>query len=108
MIPAYSHTLFSALPADTDYFYVVYSLVFQLKKQGTNSSPSHGKMVNIPGWLYYKAILKTLLICLKYLKLIWLMCNFPNGSALFPYIDDLLPVLSSETAKEILSTYYNC
>lgn len=63
VIPAYSHTLFSALPADTDYFYVVYSLAFQLKKQGTNSSPSHGKRVNIPGWLYYKAILKTLLIC---------------------------------------------
>lgn len=41
-------------------------------------------------------------------QLIWLMCNFPNGSALFPYIDDLLPGLSSETAKEILSIYYNC
>ena len=35
---------------------------------------------------YTKAILKTLLICLKYLKLIWLMYNLPSGSALFPYI----------------------
>ena len=68
------HTLPSVIPTKSCYFSVIdlCSVFFSIPVEKDNHTflPSHGNIINIPGWPCHRAIVRTPLTFLKYLKLI--------------------------------------